>query len=194
MTNSNLPNTITSFSVIIHSKIQVIDTPIQTFCPHSTFLVDITLDILASTIRKGKYRLERKVIKLQRHYCRKSQRNNKNKNWTVTIARLQDIRLTYKSPLLSRILTMNDWNLKSINSKKAHISPLELKLELGWRKWERWRPFQDTACRKARSLRMMCVVWGCWNIVMGKRYLRMEREAGLTRATGLYTASNNETL
>lgn len=134
MTNSNLPNTITSFSVIIHSKIQVIDTPIQTFCPHSTFLVDITLDILASTIRKGKYRLERKVIKLQRHYCRKSQRNNKNKNWTVTIARLQDIRLTYKSPLLSRILTMNDWNLKSINSKKAHISPLELKLELGWRK------------------------------------------------------------
>lgn len=65
MTNSNLPNTITSFSAFIYSKIQVIDMPIQTFCPHSTFLFDITLDILASTIDKEiKYRLERQVIKL----------------------------------------------------------------------------------------------------------------------------------
>lgn len=55
----------------------------------------------------------------------------KTKTGTVTIATLQDIKLTYESPLLSHILTMNDWNLKSVNSKKAHMSPLELKLELG---------------------------------------------------------------
>lgn len=50
---------------------------------------------------------------------------------TVVIAGLQDIRLIYKSPLLSHILTMNSWNLKSVSSKEACMSALELKLELG---------------------------------------------------------------
>lgn len=50
---------------------------------------------------------------------------------TVVKARLQDIRLIYKSPLLSHILTMNSCYLKSVSSKETCMSALELKSELG---------------------------------------------------------------
>lgn len=43
---------------------------------------------------------------------------------TIVIASLQDIRLIYKSPMLSHILTMNSWNLKSVNSKENSVSAL----------------------------------------------------------------------
>lgn len=59
---------------------------------------------------------------------------------TALIARLQDTRLIYSNLLLFYMPAMNNWNLKSRNSKEICMAPKELKLELGWvRERSRWR-------------------------------------------------------